>query len=316
MGTKNEDEFDGLTESERAILAELDDDEDDLGTLREVAEDDADDEGDDGDDEPKGKKDAKKGAAADDDGDDDEAGDDAEDEGQPANTPAKRPTAAAPDPIYKAEAPGDAAAQLKDLAAERKAIRKQYEDGELDEDAYEAKLDELDQKRDAINRSVMKAEISAEMTQQQLVKSYRETVDGWLADIKRSGFDYGAPENKDAAAYLNARVIALAKADPDAPQNPEGWRSLLEEAHLLAARKFGIKAKDAQPAKESAGKPPKKGERAPDLSGIPPTIGRGPAAAAASGAGDEFGHLESLSGIALEKAIAKLSPEQLDRYLG
>lgn len=313
MGTKNEDEFDGLTESERAILAELDDDEDDLGTLREVAEDDADDEGDDGDDEPKGKKDAKKGAAADDDGegdgDDDEAGDDAEDEGQPVNTPAKRPTAAAPDPIYKAEAPGDAAAQLKDLAAERKAIRKQYEEGELDEDAYEAKLDELDQKRDAINRSVMKAEISAEMTQQQLVKSYRETVDGWLADIKRGGFDYKSPENAQAAAYLDARVKALAAADPDAPQNPEGWRAILEEAHLLAARKFGIKAKEA-------GKQPKKGERAPDLSGIPPTIGRGPAAAAASGAGDEFGHLESLSGIALEKAIAKLSPEQLDRYLG
>lgn len=315
MGTKNEDEFDGLTESERAILAELEDDEDDLGTLREVAEDDADDEGDDGADEPNGKKDAKKGAVVDDDGDD-EAGDDAEDEDHPADTTAKRSTATAPDPIYKAEAPGDAAAQLKDLAAERKAIRKQYEEGELDEDAFEAKLDELDQKRDAINRSVMKAEISAEMTQQQLVKSYRETVDGWLADIKRGGFDYKSPENAQAAAYLDARVKALAAADPDAPQNPEGWRAILEEAHMLAARKFGIKAKEAQPAKDSAGKPRKTGERAPDLSGIPPTIGRGPAAAAASGAGDEFGHLESLSGIALEKAIAKLSPEQLDRYLG
>lgn len=304
MGTKNEDEFDGLTESERAILAELDDDEDDLGTLREVAEDGA--EGEDGedgedDDEPKGKQ---AEGYADKDG---------EEDGQLS---APQATSSTPEPIYKADAPGDATAQLRELAAERKAIRKQYEEGELDEDAYEAKLDELDQRRDAINRSIMKAEISAEMTQQQLVKSYRETVDGWLADIKRSGFDYKSPENAQAAAYLDARVKALAAADPDAPQNPEGWRAILEEAHMLAARKFGIKAKEAQPAKDSAGKPRKTGERAPDLSGIPPTIGRGPAAAAASGAGDEFGHLESLSGIALEKAIAKLSPEQLDRYLG
>jgi hypothetical protein len=58
--------------------------------------------------------------------------------------------------------------------------------------------------------------------------------------------------------------------------------------------------------------------KAPDLSKIPPNISRAPAAAAsktgADDGGGEFAHLESLSGMALEKAVARLSPDQQARW--
>jgi hypothetical protein len=295
---------DGLTDSERAVLAELDAEDDDNGSDTNASDDAGEDDA--GSDDEGGGGNAPGADAA--------TGDDAgaaDADAGAEDTPAEPARTA--EPIYKAETPADVNAKLKEIQQARRQARKDYEEGALDEDQYDAKLDDLDQQRDKINRDITRAEVSAEMTSQQLAKSYSDTVGTFMADMKRAGIDYRDAKNAKAAKYLNARVIALAQTEHE--QSPQAWRELLDEAHALTARKFGIQTK-AEPKGEGkpAGKqaPP---NRKPDLSGIPPTVGRGPGAANAAVTGDEFAHLESLSGIALEREVSKMTPEQLDRYL-
>lgn len=312
---------DGLTDSERDILAELDNEtDDDLDNLRSVAE--GDDAGDDeGEEADNGKTEAKKSADDGEEGegdakaaahgDDEAAGTTQNDATQPESKPQA--------PIYQAQAPDNLDQQLKDVLAERRAARKAYEEGDLTEDQYDAKLDDLDQRRDTINSIRIKAQVSAEMTQQQLQQSYKATVSSFMKDMTKAGINYQDPKNAEIVKYLDSRVRALASAETD--ESPEVWRRVLDEAHDLTVKRFGLQTKKAPdaPAKDDAGKAKKASaetkDRKPDLSGMPPTIGRGPGAANEGAVDAEFSHLEGLSGIALEKAIAKLTPEQLDRYL-
>lgn len=83
----------------------------------------------------------------------------------------------------------------------------------------------------------------------------------------------------------------------------------LKEADRLTREDLGIKPVAAAPAA------PAKPARGVDRSAIPPTLSRVPPSADSAISGDEFSHLGSLDGAALEKAIAKMSPEELDRYL-
>jgi hypothetical protein len=48
---------------------------------------------------------------------------------------------------------------------------------------------------------------------------------------------------------------------------------------------------------------------------VPKTLGGLPAAAADSPGGGEFSHLDNLTGMELESAIARLPAEQAERYL-
>lgn len=289
---------DGLTDSERDVLAGLDDEnDDDLGAVRSIAND-----GDDVSDDVQGTSGEDYIADA-----VDGEGDGADD--TPPEPAPKRDEA----PIYKADTPADVDAKLKEIQQARRQARRDYEEGTLDEDQYDAKLDALDQQRDTINRAITRAEVSAEMTQQQLQKSYTQTVDTFMADMKRAGIDYRDAKNAEAAKYLNARLIALAQADHE--QTPQAWRELMDEAHALTARKFSIQAKTEPKADPKQASKQAPANRRPDLSGIPPTVGRGPGAANAAVTGDEFAHMEGLSGIALEREFSKMSPEQQDRYL-
>lgn len=322
---------DGLTDSERDILAELDSEtDDDLDNLRSVAAgDDAED--DNGDESDNGNTNANNP------GDDGEEGE-GNDKGASSGDVAAKPDAEATDaseqeddggaaqpeskplaPIYQAQAPDNLDQQLKDVMAERRAARKAYEEGDLTEEAYDAKLDELDQRRDTINSIRIKAQVSAEMTQQQLQQSYKATVSTFMKDMAKAGINYQDPKNAEIVKYLDSRVRALASAETE--ESPEVWRRVLDEAHELTAKRFGLQTKKAaeEPAKDAGDKTKKatteSKDRKPDLAGMPPTIGRGPGAANEGAVDAEFSHLEGLSGIELEKAVAKLTPEQLNRYL-
>lgn len=294
MSDLNDDDLAGLSQAERDMLADLKDS--DAGHDRLASDVDADD-GDDGE----GDQGDQGGAKA----TDAEAGDD-DQEGKHVETP---------EVSYTAEAPDDLDEQIKALATERKTLRRQYEEGELSEDEYDERMAQVDDQRDALKASQIKAQVAQEMHAQALQKSYKATLDGFFADAKRAGFDYHAEGNREALKFLDGRVRLLAQSPHE--QNPESWRELLDEANMLTARKFkfDIKPVSGKANQGATGKPASKA-RNPDLSNMPPTIGRGPGAASASVAdgGGEFGYLDSLSGIALEAAVAKMSPEQLERY--
>jgi hypothetical protein len=98
----------------------------------------------------------------------------------------------------------------------------------------------------------------------------------------------------------------------------------LQMAHKKVLAEFDIAPKTAPaapapaaaPAKPAPAAPVVKKGRAPDLSGIPPTLGSLPAASNAdSGDGGEFAHLAGLSGYSLEKACFAMTPDQQARYL-
>ena len=108
----------------------------------------------------------------------------------------------------------------------------------------------------------------------------------------------------------------------DAVGNMAASRDALAEAQALMLRRFG-KSAAAAPAAAAPGAAPAAAPTAPpvrkpaaaDRSALPPTLAGVPAAADAS-VGSEFAHLDGLEGTALEKALARMTPDQQERYLG
>ena len=114
----------------------------------------------------------------------------------PVEAPADRP--------YTADAPADAAATLQTLkdakAAAKKSDRdalKQLHEGEIDFEEYQVIKDKSDDDIEAandqltaLNRSIAKAEISAEMTQQQAEKAWAVEVSAMIKQGKGEGLDY------------------------------------------------------------------------------------------------------------------------------
>lgn len=303
MGTQDhtDDELSGLTADERAMLADLEGADAGSGG-------DGDDRGDDGD---VGATTGDAGDAGNDQGAGDNGDAGAGDESTDRKTAAERV-----EPIYQAQTDANIDAQLKELAQARRDARRKYEEGELTEDDYDAELDRIEQERDKANSARIRAEVSADMTAQQLTRAYHATVGSFFDDVKRSGFDYKAEANKGAMQYLDKTIKALAQT-AEGEEGPELWREILSNAHLLTAAKFKIAAGKPEP-KADAGKGGKAAEvarsRTPDLSNVPPTVGRGPSAGTPSVNSDEFSHLDGLSGIALERAVARLTPDQQERW--
>lgn len=125
---------------------------------------------------------------------------------------------------------------------------------------------------------------------------------------------------KDPVLYQTLDTMVKVIASDEANKNLTN-RKILERAHEELSKRFkvGEAAAPADPKKALEQK------RKPDLSGVPPSLAGVPPAAPASVEGDEFSHIDALqrqaeSGDAeaqakLERAIARLTPEQQERYL-
>lgn len=307
MGTQDhtDDELSGLTADERAMLADLEGA--DAGSGGE-----GDDGGDGGDDGAStGGNDGDAGDAGNEQG----AGDRG-DAGTGDDTPDRKTAAERVEPIYQAQAAENLDAKLKELAQARRDARRKYEEGELSEDQYDAELDRIEQERDTVNSARIRAEVSSEMTVQQLTREYQKTIASFFGDVKKAGFDYMDEANKGALQHLDKTIKALSQT-ADGEEGPELWREILGNAHMVTAAKFKI-ATGKQDPKPDTGKGGKAAEvarsRTPDLSNVPPTVGRGPSAGTPSVNSDEFSHLDGLSGIALERAVARLTPDQQERW--
>lgn len=306
MGTQDttdNDDLSGLTEDERAQLAELDGADAEHGNATGAGDD-----GETGGDEDQGGQQGDATGAAESTAGDDGAG--AGDE--QAATPTRV------EPIYQAQGNENLDQQLKDLALARRDARRKYEEGELSEDQYDAELDRIEQERDKVNSARIRAEVSADMTTQQLQREYRKTLDGFFADVKKAGFDYKADANKGALQHLDKAIKALSQT-AEGDEGPDLWREILSNAHLVTAAKFKIPTQKA--GSDGTGKDSNTSKaaevarsRTPDLSKVPPTVGRGPSAGTPSVNSDEFSHLDGLSGIALERAVARLTPDQQERW--
>jgi len=239
----------------------------------------------------------------------------------------KAAAAEAAEPVsYTIAAPEDADAQIKALRTEKAAAFKQLMDGDLTPEQYSAKEDEVTGKISEIERQVTAARVATEISVQNAQRSYLGKVNA-LLDRARDvdGVDYRAEGNKHLHDALDRTVKWLAN-DPSNADKPEQW--FLDEAHAMVKGRFGVGKAAAAPAgqqggadgKPAAAKPPattSRAGKAPDLSGVPPTVRNLPAAADGGATGDdggEFAHLNGLTGMALERAVARMTPEQQQRW--
>lgn len=305
----NEQDLAGLSDEERAALAQTSNEED---ALRAIAGEAGDDGGEDGEDGA--QDDAGEGSA--------DAADENKPPAPPAATPAPTPAPAASseaaptpapqDPVsYTIAAPEDADAQIAALNTEKAGFFKKLMDGAITPEEYSAKESEITGKVLDINRQLTSATVAAEITMQNAQRSWLGKVNALMdTALKNEGVDYRG--NKELHEALDRTVKWLAQ-DPSNADKPEQW--FLDEAHTMVKTRFQVgKASTAPSPAPAASVPaaPRSG-KAPQLENLPPNISRQPAAAE-SDDGGEFAHLSKLSGMALEQAIARMTPEQQERW--
>lgn len=200
-------------------------------------------------------------------------------------------------------------AQMQIFDQRRNDMVQKFRDGEITLEDYLTQDRALKVEEDRVRDKEREASVMEKMNEQNATRTWFENVETFISHIQKTdGINY---KNATLNAALDAAVKALAN-EKDNADKPQAW--FLTEAHKRVMADLGIARRDAAPKKEE--QKPKKEERKPDLRNVPKTLSRVPAAAPNNPRGDdEFGHLEKLDGIELERALAKLSPEQEARYL-
>ena len=191
-----------LTEAEIAKLAEGDDP---LVKLPEAAESDGDEPED--DDDP-----------GEDDGDgdgDDETKAEAGDAAEAAEAPVTAPADDTPDPVFNPADTTEAKATIDSAAAERKALRDAYNDGELTDDEFDAKMD-------ALNDSIVEAKAAIKEAEKAEAQSLEAMQAAWFSKVDafldaNPAFRDNTPNPKlEGNSYLTALDTVMKAVNQDA----------------------------------------------------------------------------------------------------
>lgn len=330
MSMFSEEDLAGLSEAEREALRDLAEDDQDLqapagesgeaGAATAAAADDHDDDG-----ESAAAAAANKPAEGAAPGADDTAAGaatGAKEEGA-ADDDADAPAPAAIQPV----SPADADEQRTALRAEKATALQQLLDGEIDQEAYQEVESRVQDKLDDLARAAAVDMARSQMQQDAMMQEYGQHLGAARKELKAAGIDLDgeAGAQFDRAIRLFAQD-AIDRGLTDAAGNMAASRDALAEAQALMLRRFGKSAAAAPAAAPAAAAPgaapaaaptapPVRKPAAADRSALPPTLAGVPAAADAS-VGSEFAHLDGLEGTALEKALARMTPDQQERYLG
>ena len=178
-----------LTEAEIAKLAEGDDP---LVKLPDAAESDG--------DEPE---------------DDDDPGEDDGDDETKAEAGDAPEAAEAPDPVFNPADTAEAKATIDSAAAERKALRAAYNDGELTDDEFDAKMD-------ALNDSIVEAKAAIKEAEKAEAQSLEAMQSAWFSKVDsfldaNPAFRDNTPNPKlEGNSYLTALDTVMKAVNQDA----------------------------------------------------------------------------------------------------
>ena len=263
------------------------------------------------------------GATDDDDDDDDGEQTFVDEHGRPVADPNSAEAQAAAAAAAEAGAGAAAPAPAGDAPAALPPLDLSFLDADM-----QAKMDALDASKAEQFKKLMAGEIEPEdyskaesqyMRDRDALAVDKQAQAAWITEIHNfkahalatSGINYDADPAK--LESLDMWVKTLATKNPD---KPDSWA--LAEGHKKVMIEYEITPQAAPaPAKSVAAEKivAKPNGRAPNLAAIPPTLGAIPAATTVdAGDGGEFAHLDNLSGLAYERAIAAMTPEQRDRY--
>ena len=274
---------DGLTEEERAALAEDD------GADTQVAADDAD---------PIEDDKAGEQAAA-------EAADTAKIAAEAAATEAntKDVTEAAPQqqaPILVAPPMEDAAVKLAEIDTKKEALLTQFDDGDITAKEYQKQLDALAREERAIERAQDRAELAAQMEQQRLQNDWNATCNAFVESH---------PVYKDNPRLYKALDAEVRELAGRADTASWSGQRFLDEAHKALKTAFGFAEGDVKaPAKDAP-------RQARDF---PPNLAKVPAADVEDTNGGRFAVLDRMAStdpMAYEETLNKMSQTERDAYL-
>lgn len=302
MSGYSEELLDGLTDEERAALQEPDDT---TSTMEKAFEG--------GDDGEKGKAQAEDGQGNGDaegttDGKAAGAADAGKDGAGAADADAGATAVQVPQlaPLLVAEAPADADAKLTEIGQKKSELSDQFENGDITAKEYQTGLDALNKEERGIERAVEKAQIAAEMRQQQ------ET-NNWLTQVQ-DFISAKQPEySTSTVRYMALDAFVRQLGSDPANANMTGAQ-ILAEAHKRVVEDLGeAKPAKGHPQAKAEGQPLKGSQAQP-----PKTLGKVPAADHNDMNDGKYAALDRLMDtdpIAFEEKLAGMPPAERDDYL-
>ena len=302
----DEDVLATLTDEEREAIESGDLSESEQEALKAIAQDDDEDDGDNTDNAPPIEgKDAAGDAAG-------EASGDA-DQGDAGEQPGAEDDAGHDDdedergfrPAYRSDLPQDFEQQLSDLDTQIDGLAQKFKDGEIDFDQYRAEANAIEAKRADLNTAKLRADLYQDMSAQSAEQEWNWTVNRFIRSTAKTGIDYAKDEAK--RNDLDGFVKALAQNEANASKDFD-W--FLAEAHKRVKALHGIQTAPAKPA----GKDTPAASRKPPIDAAPVTLATVPGSEGPGDLAGEFADLDGLDGDALEMAIAKMTPEQREKY--
>jgi hypothetical protein len=276
-------ELDNLSEEERAAL-----EDEDVGTLADTEA-------------------AAKAAENIADTDDDSAPPEAPEQPEPAAIDVDPPALRLAPPALEG-----ADEQLNTLLDSRKAIREQYRNGDISAEDKDRIEDEINDKIADIRAARQNAQFVDNFNQQAAENEYLRTLKSVTADVRATdGIDYD--KNPMLRQNWDLKVRALASDPANADKSAdwflrEGHRQVVAEVERTAAELGFRRDKPApkDPVKEALAARRPAETRAKSLAALPAAASDSPSA--------EFGGLDSLNGDELEMAVARMTPEQQERW--
>lgn len=212
-------------------------------------------------------------------------------------------------PQYSAEVPADAAEQIKALRAEESDAFTKLMDGEITSDEYKAVRERVEVQTDDLKTKALTASIfeqaNTQAAEQNARAEWSKAETQAFAAFKAEGIDYKAKPALLAAYNTNLKALG---ADPKNEHRDAAW--FLTEANRLTKEDLGFVS-----IANTAKKPVPTAPNRVDRQEIPPTLRNVPVAATGAVNADEFAHMRNLDGLELERAHAKLTNDQRDRWM-
>lgn len=231
-------------------------------------------------------------------------------------TPAPAPAAEvvevakAPAPVYQVVLPDDFEQRQQDVNGKLADLRQKFRTGEIEVDQYEVERDALSAQLNELTSLQTKAEIAREMQQQARHQEINTSLTAVMAQAKADGIDYNDPKN----AVMFDRYANFLAGDPDFAGKTVA--QIHAEAHKNVLQRLGkVAAPAAQPAPTVAPVAPT--PRKTPIDAAPKTLAQVPGADDANTdvGGGEFAQLDSMDGLELEDALARMPKAQREQYL-
>lgn len=211
-------------------------------------------------------------------------------------------------PEYKANALGDIDAVKQDLEASYAQLSDKldsdYENGELSFVDYRKQTRDLDARyfaeKEKISSAILKSEIASEQARQVAEQRW-----AWEQDV----FFKDNPDFKTDPILFGALNSTLQLAYTDEASKGKSGLQMIREAAAKVTARF-----DSRPIQNNQQSIPDK-KVAQKAVNLPKTLSNVPSAESSQESGGEFDYIDKLSGLAYEKAIARLSPEAQERFM-